>query len=790
MTRLFRRAALLGFALALAVNPAVADERPAVKLLRPDSLFGWEHGGKPQGWTIENGVLTGSKNASKLVSGWTLGDFELTLEYQAAAGAAVEVLLESEAAEASAAVRLERGKIVVEGAVPGSRGKSQVGFRTLKGHRAVTIRREGKRFQVRTEANGSAAVSSIGVPAGARFLLALDVDGGTASIENLKLKEPAGEPIFNGENLEGWWTPGNKDAWRAENGELVKRGRGGNYLRTEKEYGNFILSFEYRINKGGNSGVGIRTHRKGWPSAEGMELQLQDKPGLDKHSTMAIYGNLPPIARADKSEQWNRAVIKADGPMISAWINGELVQQANTARHPELKHRLAAGWIGFQDHGGVDRFRDIRVLELPAGEGPAVWREERPASAADLILNRLMNTEQLATNDGVRSGRVKAEVQGEGAQVLAELTGPGALVGLSRSNDSGRIALYFDGEAKPRIECRAKDLAGHLPHLMQHHHPIRTYVPYEKSLKIVLAGGEPGAYWFDYVATPAEAEIHTFADKETALPRGWYSPIVYRHGQGDWGIVRTFDPYPQAGLQNQKIEPGSAARLVALEGSGVVHWLQLKLPKSARASDDLWLAIKVDGESEPAIFAPARHLFAPVRDDKRHHNFLFTARAGGFASRLAMPFGRGLTITAHNKGEKPIQGVGATVSYREVSEEVADKLMRLRGEFHQDAGEVELQGGGRLIGLVCEYENAGQTRDAAVASLTLDGRKQPAWSGASLALLLGVRGDENFRRVTTGRVGPRAWRYFLAAPIQFDQSLELQFDAPRPRRRFVLYYAK
>jgi hypothetical protein len=789
MLALARRAAFLCFALSFIAVAAGADERPAVKLLRPDSLLGWEHGEKPQGWTIEHGVLTGAKNATKLVSGWTLGDFELTLEYRAAAGTAVEVLLESEAAKTRVAVQLG-DDIVVDKTMAGSHSTSRMGFGTPLDYSTVTIRREGGRLEIRAKGDGSRAVSKGGVPADARFLLALDVEGGAASIKNLELKEPAGEPIFNDKDLSGWWTPGNKDAWHAENGELVKRGSGGNYLRTEKEYGNFILSFEYRINQGGNSGVGIRTHRKGWPSAEGMELQLQDRPGLDKHSTMAIYGNLPPVARADKSERWNRAVIKADGPMISAWVNGELVQQANTARHPELKHRLAKGWIGFQDHGGVDRFRDIRVLELPPGAGPSVWREERPASAADLVLNRLMNTEQLAVNDGVRTGRVKAEVQGEGEQVLAELTGPGALVGAARSNDAGRIAFYFDGEKKPRFECRAKDLAGHLPHLMQHQHPIRTYVPYEKSLKIVLADGAPGAYWFDYVTTPAGTEIHTFAGKETAVPRGWYSPIVYRHGQGDWGVLRTFDPYPQAGLQDQKIEPGSAARLVALEGSGVVHWLQLKLPKSARASDDLWLEIKVDGESEPAIFAPARYLFAPVRDDKRHHNFLFTARAGGFASRLAMPFGRGLTITAHNKGDKPIQGVGATVSYREVSAEAADELMRLRGDFQQEAGPVELRGGGRLIGLVCEYENAAQTRDAAVASLTLDGRKQAAWSGASLALLLGADGDEDFRRVTTGRVGSLAWRYFLLAPIQFDQSLVLQFSAPRPDRRFVLYYAK
>ena len=59
-----------------------------------------------------------------------------------------------------------------------------------------------------------------------------------------------------------------------------------------------------------------------------MELQLQDEPGLDKHSTMAIYGNVEPVGRADQANVWNKAVIKADGRMISGWINGSLCSRS------------------------------------------------------------------------------------------------------------------------------------------------------------------------------------------------------------------------------------------------------------------------------------------------------------------------------------------------------------------------------------------------------------------------------------------------------------------------------
>jgi hypothetical protein len=42
----------------------------------------------------------------------------------------------------------------------------------------------------------------------------------------------------------GWWCPGKIDAWKVQDGELVKAGGGGNYLRTEKLYGDFTLSLD------------------------------------------------------------------------------------------------------------------------------------------------------------------------------------------------------------------------------------------------------------------------------------------------------------------------------------------------------------------------------------------------------------------------------------------------------------------------------------------------------------------------------------------------------------------
>ena len=75
---------LLAASIALAGScSAVSAADPfGVRLLRPDSLHGWEHGAKPpENWTISQGRLTGNEQSTSLLSGWTFGDFELRFRW-------------------------------------------------------------------------------------------------------------------------------------------------------------------------------------------------------------------------------------------------------------------------------------------------------------------------------------------------------------------------------------------------------------------------------------------------------------------------------------------------------------------------------------------------------------------------------------------------------------------------------------------------------------------------------------------------------------------------------------
>src|SRR5579872_5649041 len=148
-------------------------------------------------------------------------------------------------------------------------------------------------------------------------------DGKTARTDDKKVPEGF-TSIFNGESLDGWKATGKMDKWAAEPGLIVCKGGGGGWLLTEKEFGNFELRCEYRWgDKGGNSGVALRTPEKGDPAYAGMEIQLIDDENWQKvhgfklqdwQNTGAIYNVQAPKLQNNKPiGEWNSVKIVANG---------------------------------------------------------------------------------------------------------------------------------------------------------------------------------------------------------------------------------------------------------------------------------------------------------------------------------------------------------------------------------------------------------------------------------------------------------------------------------------------
>ena len=186
------------------------------------------------------------------------------------------------------------------------------------------------------------------------------------------------ETLFNGRDLSGW--TGALDGYSVEDGLLVCRKDGGGNLYVDRPFSDFAFQFSFRLEPGGNNGVGIRAERGKNAAYHGMEIQI-----LDNHA--AKWGDLEPwqyhgsiygVVAAERGAlnppgEWNDQEIRADGSRITVTLNGEVILDADLADedilptpdgrdHPGLLNE--SGYIGFLGHGSRVEFRDIKIREL------------------------------------------------------------------------------------------------------------------------------------------------------------------------------------------------------------------------------------------------------------------------------------------------------------------------------------------------------------------------------------------------------------------------------------------
>jgi hypothetical protein len=187
--------------------------------------------------------------------------------------------------------------------------------------------------------------------------------------------------LFNGKDLSGWVVEGTKEhgregkrmpVWTAADGMIVCDGAGFGFLRCDREVRDFVLKLEFRLQRGVNSGIGIRHgkftgERRSRPSFHGYEIQLLDdadkKP--TKSSTGSLYRYVAPRAQAVKpSGEWNQLTIECRGPQIAVTLNDKLLHDVDQRTVPEISDKPLSGYFSLQNHGGDVAFRNIRLKEL------------------------------------------------------------------------------------------------------------------------------------------------------------------------------------------------------------------------------------------------------------------------------------------------------------------------------------------------------------------------------------------------------------------------------------------
>lgn len=195
--------------------------------------------------------------------------------------------------------------------------------------------------------------------------------------------------LFDGKSLAGWHTSSGKDSQVPVDAGTINPHRAGGYMMIhEKVWSDFILALDFKISKGCNSGVFIRTYsltpRPGKDVGfNGLEVAIDDTPTAGFHDTGAIYDLVKPTKNAMKpAGEWNHLVITCDGPRISIELNGNIVTRMNLDqwtipnRRPDgsehkfdvaYKDHARAGYIGLQDHGSACWYKNIKLKVLKHG---------------------------------------------------------------------------------------------------------------------------------------------------------------------------------------------------------------------------------------------------------------------------------------------------------------------------------------------------------------------------------------------------------------------------------------
>ena len=169
---------------------------------------------------------------------------------------------------------------------------------------------------------------------------------------------------------------------------------------TEKEYGDFELLLEFKVPKGGNSGVALRSPMKGDPAYTGMEIQILDDPVVQGAAEVPAHRqHLRRRAVVEAADEAGRRVEQATassarGGKVTIELNGEKIVDANLEdykekhgkQHPGILREK--GHIGLQEHGGrgrVPQHLHQGAEVTPGDEGLAVRRRGKPTRNASRV---------------------------------------------------------------------------------------------------------------------------------------------------------------------------------------------------------------------------------------------------------------------------------------------------------------------------------------------------------------------------------------------------------------------
>ena len=200
-------------------------------------------------------------------------------------------------------------------------------------------------------------------------------------------------PMFNGKDLTGWvnvnCAPG---TFFAKDNEVITTGKPTGYLRTEKQYENFIAEFDWKHippkpGEVGNSGFFVWADpipAIGTGYTRGIEVQVlvnltyKNKKGditaTSQGDLFSIWGAkcvpdrphpdgwdrcLPSENHCKGENEWNHYRVEANDGVIKLAVNGHVVSGVS-------KCNPRKGYLALESEGSECRFKNLKIKELPS----------------------------------------------------------------------------------------------------------------------------------------------------------------------------------------------------------------------------------------------------------------------------------------------------------------------------------------------------------------------------------------------------------------------------------------
>ncbi|MBL7850887.1 MAG: DUF1080 domain-containing protein [Cyclobacteriaceae bacterium] len=203
-------------------------------------------------------------------------------------------------------------------------------------------------------------------------------------------KKEGWQLLFDGKTTKGWHTFNKKtigDEWKVTNGELWLDPKPGALdIATDKEYENFELLIEWKIDSCGNSGIFINAvespkYEFGYytgPEMQVLHNECHPDGKIPKHRAGNLYDLIASSTESARGpREWNQVRILVNKGHLEFWLNGvkqvettmftpeweAMIKDSKFKKYPDFG-KARKGRIMLQEHGSRVWYRNIKIREL------------------------------------------------------------------------------------------------------------------------------------------------------------------------------------------------------------------------------------------------------------------------------------------------------------------------------------------------------------------------------------------------------------------------------------------